>query len=1104
MPLGPSNGARSAALLVCVLAVCNFAWAMAPAIPSVAPATAVAPDERWIHLADTVFQHYTSDQGFPNGSVTAIAQDGDGFLWVGTQGGLLRWDGYHVRRYTADPTSAGQLRDNLIQALRVDAAGRLWIGTSTAGLARYDRLADNFVSYPVGDDGLSDVSVKSIVDDGAGGVWIATSGGVDHLQADGSFEHIRHSPSDPASLPDNQVAGLLRDRLGGLWMGTSAGLVRRDPDTGALVRVPLIENSDKQPNVESMLQDSSGKLWIGTGTAGAFIYDPTTKVARQLHESSGESHLQVDDVYQIAEAAPGLIWLGTFGGGIVAVDTTTFKTHRIRHDPLIPTSLGSNTIWALYRDRSGLMWTGTGAGLGHADPGQQAFLTVFGAEGRQRGLSDAGVISVLPVSSNRIWLGLGGNGIDIIDPSGTASGPVAQLRPNPLKPETALPRDNVLALAGVDDIYVGSLRGLYRADAAARGVVLIDVPEFKSGDSADALAYADGSLWLGNWSGALWHLQAKPGSTTLPLIAKSTATFTDTRVLTLARGPDHGWWVGTGNGLTRLNAKLDVIERIVPDAADPMALIGGYVTSLLTDDKGRLWAGTLAGISVLDHRDARGRARFRSFGAEAGLSNISMLLKDASGNIWASSNSGLVMVDRDSFAIRKFGRADGVAISNYWTGSGAATTQGELLFGGVGGLTVVRPQRFKAWTYRVPLVVTEARVGGKSVPTAPFNGNTSDSTRSLIVAPEANSLLVEFSALDLSAPEKNRYAYRLEGYDTQWIETDSTRRFASYTNLPPGDYQLRLRGSNRNGEWSERLLTVPIRVLPTWYQTIWFRLLLALASIALVYVIVLARTALLRRRQRELERSVTERTLQLQEATKALEAKSIALEEASLTDALTGLRNRRFLAQHIETDTTLAIRRHEASLAHPERPFDDAPLVFYLIDIDHFKQVNDSHGHAAGDAVLVQLCERLRSVFRESDDLVRWGGEEFLIVSRGATRATATELAERVRHAVAEREFVLADGQLLRKTCSIGFVCFPFIARQPRALGWEETVELADIALYSAKQGGRDCWVGFRENIDAVSSDFVARFKSHPDEFTDSGQIEVLSNRSPAPAVKSG
>jgi diguanylate cyclase (GGDEF)-like protein len=192
-----------------------------------------------------------------------------------------------------------------------------------------------------------------------------------------------------------------------------------------------------------------------------------------------------------------------------------------------------------------------------------------------------------------------------------------------------------------------------------------------------------------------------------------------------------------------------------------------------------------------------------------------------------------------------------------------------------------------------------------------------------------------------------------------------------------------------------------------------------------------------------------EKNLELEQAYKALE-------DVSLTDQLTGLRNRRFFLQHVESDVALSLRGYDG-LGGAE-PATDSDLVFYMVDLDHFKEVNDRHGHAAGDSVLVQMKDRLREVFRESDYLVRWGGEEFLVLARATNRSEAHVVAERIRQAVSSRGFVLPDGTRLERTCSIGFACYPFLPAQPRLMSWSQVVELADVGLYISKHSGRDAW----------------------------------------------
>ncbi|MGZ3181816.1 MAG: diguanylate cyclase [Telluria sp.] len=225
-----------------------------------------------------------------------------------------------------------------------------------------------------------------------------------------------------------------------------------------------------------------------------------------------------------------------------------------------------------------------------------------------------------------------------------------------------------------------------------------------------------------------------------------------------------------------------------------------------------------------------------------------------------------------------------------------------------------------------------------------------------------------------------------------------------------------------------------------------------------------------------------------------LENANRKLEEVSLTDQLTGLRNRRFFLQHVENDVSLSLRGYEDALRAEARAAPGADLVFFMVDIDHFKEVNDRYGHGAGDAVLVQMQQRLREVFRDSDHIVRWGGEEFLVLARAIRRADAKVVAERMRAAVSERQFVLPDGTRLDKTCSIGFACFPFVPAHPRLLSWSEVVELADQGLYLAKRSGRNAWASVSATPEVRTEGLYAYLINHLDEALAEGEVELITN----------
>ena len=995
---------------------------------------------RWTALADTVFEYLARDNDLPNSTApTALAEDGEGFLWVGTQNGLARWDGYHFHSYKADPSIPGALPDNLVRKLHTDTRGRLWIATNSGGLARYDRERDRFVTYSSGPNSLSSDSLHDIVDDGAGGVWAATDNGLDHLRADtDEVEHFRHDTDAPDTLPDNRVRALFRDREGGLWVGTQAGLVRREPGTRRFVPIPLGQADGKVAVAWTFYQDSTGRVWIGTIRQGVFVADleeSATPGATEIRIS--RAMLPMEGIRAITEVRPGEIWLGTDGHGIVAVDAKTFETRRILHDPTVMSSLADDSVQALHTDRAGLVWIATTRSISRYNSRQGAVITVFGGSSRPSSLSDSDVDSVLPMPDGRVWLGLDSTGIDVLDPTGLR---VASLRPDPQHPETALQKDyvNALVRGPSGDVFVGTEQGLYRADKLAHGLVRLSSPQHDPTAAVWTLHFEDNVLWVGGFDG-LWalDLSAKP-----TVSSANVEGLTDPRVTVIDAGPPGSLWIGTRNGLNRLDLASHAVERILPDPPDPTALRAGYVATLLTDRRGRLWVGTLGGgISVLDGRDHSGRPHFIRLGASQGLASesIDKLLEDARGQIWASTDDGLAVIDPNSFTIRSLRRAEGVPIANHWAGAGAATAEGELLFGAVGGLIVVRPEKLALWSYQPPIVVTDVRIGGKRIPSSNFNSD--QGVAPLIVTPDANSIAVEFAALDYSAPQRNRYAYRLDGFDPDWIETEPSRRLAAYTNLLPGDYALQLRGSNRDGVWTDHVLTVPIRVLPAWYQTIAFRILAGVVFFALIAAVVQVRTLYLRKARRELERMVIERTAELRESQRQLQ-------QIAYCDTLTALPNRRMFMEEFRELLVLA-------------GLQKGRFALLLIDLDRLKQINDTLGHDVGDALLMEAAIRLQAAVRKSDCVARLGGDEYAVLLTHNPAASDIEaVCKRIVDSFALE--VMVNGVSVKTSPSIGVAVYP-----DHGTVQDRLYKSADLALYEAKRMGGNTYCWYRARMAA-------------------------------------
>ncbi len=324
-----------------------------------------------------------------------------------------------------------------------------------------------------------------------------------------------------------------------------------------------------------------------------------------------------------------------------------------------------------------------------------------------------------------------------------------------------------------------------------------------------------------------------------------------------------------------------------------------------------------------------------------------------------------------------------------------------------------------------------------------------------------------FSALDFRAPEKNQYAYKLIGFDEDW-NFIGNKRTATYTNLDPGQYIFRVKASNNENLWNETGRSLTITILPPPWRTWWAYSIYSLLIVTVTLLFVRSQQRKVIEEQeanRLLEQKVSERTQELELKNQELFQFGRKLEELSLSDPLTGLRNRRFLLKTIPADISRTLRQYNQHARSDNESSSNHDLILFMLDIDHFKSINDNYGHHAGDQILKQLGALLKSTCRQSDHLIRWGGEEFLVVGRFTNRDEAPQQAERIRQAIENHAFTLEHKKVLRASCSIGFACYPFITSQPDLLNWEQVVNIADHALYKAKKSGRNTWVGIESHF---------------------------------------
>jgi signal transduction histidine kinase/ligand-binding sensor domain-containing protein len=816
---------------------------------------------RWWKLNSINFQHLTSESGLPHPVVQAISQDTDGFLWVGTQGGLARWDGYQFRNYLANADNPSSLPDSYIQTLHTDKQGRLWIGTNNGGLVRYDKSSDSFVRMPIWNYSENVTAIYSICDDDHGGIWVATVDGLVHIDVDNKIVHFRHSNENQASIPSNALRAVMQDKDGTLWIGTQNGLSYLDKSNGAFVNLPIHDNKRQSIIVRCLEQTSDGRILVGTAGKGTFILDPVTKTASALIEAeSKETNLANDMVIFIREIKPGLVWMGT-SHGIVMVDMKTLETRRLRYVAGNSGSLSNDINTAVFLDRSGLVWVGSESGLSYYDTHQNAILSIQSDSTDPDVFGHIDVSSLVAMPEGQYWLGLRDNGIDYIDSTSNQIGRVGGDKP------VALLKSQQPSIASFstllnNQLYLATEHGMYQYDIAAHRYQHLSFPPLNSLTPVNALQVDGTSLLVGAENG-LWNIDL--GNQNHPHRAQriaGTEILNNEIVETLAI-KNEKFWIGTRTrGLYRYDPTNQQLLHYGLEQHSPLA--GAVITSLLFDSLGRLWIGTFGqGIFVNDNPKDNSGLHLKQIGMAQGMPSllVDTLLEDKMGHVWVCTDDGIASIDSKSFEMHSYKKTTEAGIfPAYWAHSGITTSQGELLFGGSGGVTVIQPEKFNELPYHAPLVVTNIRIGGKPVVVSSLS--QPDLPR-LKILPDANSLAVEFSSLDYLTPKIIRYAYHLQGYDKGWIETSALQRTASYTNLPPGDYVLQLKGSNRNGLWNDQVLDLPISVLPAWYQTWWFKLAEFILAAIVILILIQIRTRYLRKRQQQLMREVKERTYEL-------------------------------------------------------------------------------------------------------------------------------------------------------------------------------------------------------------------------------------------------
>jgi diguanylate cyclase (GGDEF)-like protein len=991
-----------AGILLPILVPCLFAAGDSPAAPHSLP----LPDH-----ARYAIQHLGEAMGLATATTTSLVQDQQGFLWMGTQNGLYRFDGVKAVRFGQ---KEGVLNDR-VQQLVESPEGKLWavVGTS---VYRFDGLRFSEVALPNG------IEIRgypqSLALPPGGDAYLATESGLllVHFSAHAGEAPTTQLWSQDTGLPFVHVTAVSAAQDGTVWFGGDGwlGIIRPGSHQPEMLEVRGLPKE----RVFAILTDGAGLVWVRTHDHIGYL------------QPSLSAYIPADDGIPGANdfGAPtldrsGNLMLPTVMGLLRRIDNRWINVGEKQ-------GLATNAVYSALEDRERAIWMG----LGGAGVDRWAGSENWSGWGEAEGLPDSVVWQVVRDHQQRLWAGTN-NGLAMWDSA------AHRWRVWRQKDGIAGITVRDLTVAGDGTVWALSVPGgLTRFDPHSLAPTIVKPPGRNDAAPATLTTAPDGRVWIGARS-ALYVVPAANGAMQPQPVPIPAEALGKTQVVSFA--PDGTMWTDGYAGL----ARFDGHQWLAFTHSD--GLLEGGLDLVLAVDGSTAWVcyTESKGISRVHVDD--GKLTVRNFTTDQGLTSDSvyMLGRDFQGRVWAGGDHGISLLNEQG-VIAHFDRASGLLWDDVDEGYTWNDPDGSVLISTSRGISRYSPGG--ALTSQTPpaVVLTSAELGG-----------TQYLNQSRVEVPhDSGTFVAEFAAMTFRNPESVRCQYRLEGLEKDLLET--TQREVRYPALPPGNYRFSVRCGSVVTGWSSTPASFSFTVRPPWWASWWARLggllLLALA----VRAVVIYRIRRLEGDRLMLEQAVAERSAELARANAELQA-------MSLTDPLTKVRNRRFFRETIESDAMQVVRAYRR--AGPNAgPIEHGDLIFYFVDLDHFKRVNDEYGHYAGDRVLMECARRLTHVVRQSDLLIRWGGEEFLVVLRSGTRADGDILARRLLRLMGEDPFDIGDGKLIPMTCSIGWAAFPWIPSQPDALSVDDVLVLADRSMYAAKEAGRNYAVGIAPGADLL------------------------------------
>ena len=849
------------------------------------------------------FDHINSRNGLSHNSVLSILKDSKGFMWFGTYGGLNRYDGYNMISYRTERGKANSLQSNSLTTLFEDHEGNIWIGTYGGGLFKYDPALEKFTQYKylhlqAGSNIIPKVS--SICEDGASVLWIGTSEGLDRFdRKEGKFYNYRFKSDIHA---DNNITVVYKGSSSNLWIGTYLGLKLFNRETGSFIcfnHDSSNVNSLSHRFVYSIYEDLSGIVWVGTGGGGLDRFDTKTGVfTHNVNDPKNSKSISNNVVWVVEPYSQDRLLVGTeLGINIFNKDTRSFE--RIKNDPKDPQSLSNDIVRCIYQDNCGLIWVGTdGGGINKMDIYTKKFHVYQSENYNTNSLSNNNIFSIHEGQSDLIWIGTIDGGLNSFDPGTKQFKHLVhdQKNPNSISSNKILslevgPSGNLWIGTDRDGLCMLSKNSKNLQQDHARFLVYRPDPANPNTLNSDiiysVLEDKTGTVWAGTWGRGLNKLTfnkvlkdntidySHPEIVHYRTNLKDINSISSDIIFKLYEDREGTIWIGTsGGGLNKLvvskkevDGKTSVTDEFISykfNEDDSSSLSDNNVCSIYESKKGDFWIGTVVGLNKMD----REKGTFKVYTTRDGLPNnvVYGILEDKKGNLWLGTQGGIGKFDPVNEKFRNYTREDGIADNVFNPSAFCQTKSGKMFFGGTYGMTSFFPDSITDNPFSPQVMITDFRILNKLVKIGKTKGNREILKSSISRASEISLnykdyvMSFEFSASNFSNPLKNLYAFKMEGFDNDWVYTGANNRDATYTNLDPGLYVFRVKASNCDGIWNDMGTSILVTIAPPYWKTWWFRIIIIVFLSLVLYGIYLLKVHEMKNQKILLESIVKKRT----------------------------------------------------------------------------------------------------------------------------------------------------------------------------------------------------------------------------------------------------